>query len=347
MPAAAPSWRWAGGRCIGSARIIRREADCPGIAAVEHAPHLVRLFRRLFPPRLRPAAPLTPAPPIDVTAIAPAIAALRRTAVRLHPTSADRPLPTGISKMGGVFLANDARTWPTCPEHGPHLAILQLLRADVPELPWAAGTTVFQLTWCWGWHGDDWLDPAVRWLRPEDARPAADANPAPHGGGEDGTWVEGNGVAACALHPERVQEFPNEHELPPALLERIAAHPDLVALGREIEPDAAEYEDEESYGPHALGRIMYSRLLAAAPGTKVGGYADWADETFHPACCGRPMEHLVSVGSEWDGQSMMRWLPAVAARPFPPRRYGRHGFSGLALVFRCAGCGAIRHRYRK
>src|SRR5919201_4068004 len=102
----------------------------------------------------------TPPPRFDVVALFPALRDRDGVAVGLHPRRGPAP-PPSASKMGGLFLWPADEPWPVCTEAAwprdgmprtPHesaiVGVLQLRRADVPELPFPGEADLFQLLSC-------------------------------------------------------------------------------------------------------------------------------------------------------------------------------------------------------
>ena len=101
----------------------------------------------------------SPVRPVDVEAVFPEVAAFRRSAVRLHPRAGTPGARD--SSLGGPVLWPRPLPWPHCEEAHPATAlspqaerpiplvpVLQLFAADVPELPFPAGTDMLQVMWC-------------------------------------------------------------------------------------------------------------------------------------------------------------------------------------------------------
>ncbi len=176
----------------------------------------------------------------------------------------------------------------------------KLRASDFPEMPFPPGADLFQMLWCPREHGDIpecrerpspmfWADPRFCWRnRRQVARPRPD-NPAPQEAYYE--YVP----FPCRLMPERVTEFPSDYDLPGDVGLRIS-----------------EWEVENS------GPDEYAAELSVACGTKVGGYINWIQSPWQPACeCGRPMEHLLTIASvEWNGVGDHRWTPAEEQATF-------------------------------
>ncbi|MGY0234017.1 hypothetical protein [Longispora urticae] len=286
----------------------------------------------------------TPDRPVDPAALFPDLAPLARTAVRLHPR---RGAPgQGDSSLGGPLLWPVGEAWPGCddpdrshadwlPAGGsrdtamsrtqPLVPVLQLFARDVPELPFPPGTNLFQLLWCPTWGHSDWDTALVKVYWRDSTTITAD----PAGPGELIGLLADDELLPnpCVLSPEPVVDFPSGHDLDRDLYGRIL-----------------DWEKTSGY--------EYNQELALAPGTKVGGWADWIQYAEHPDCrCGRPMRHLLTIAS-WEGNpwSYDRWLPEWATRPAArtetqPWRPTGHEDAGLTLgdagsyyVFTCPRC---------
>ncbi len=236
----------------------------------------------------------TPAPEFDLPSLFPAIAALARQTVRLHPRP-DRDVAVNASKWGGRLLWPADEEWPICtepewlregestPQHEHrYIPMLQLRKGDFPELSFPGDTDLFQLLWC---PNDHELTLSVIckvfWRKESDvAGPIAEV-PKP-------TLVEADYLPRpCRLHPERVTEYPSQGNLPTAL-------------------DDAIHDWESERGIE--GPYFYE--MSVAPGTKIGGYVRWIQFEWIPVCeCGQAMEHLLTVASDEFGGSWPRWYP--------------------------------------
>jgi hypothetical protein len=250
--------------------------------------------------------PTTPPPRFDAPALFPDLAGLARTAVRLHPRRGPEP-PMDASKIGGRILWPADEPWPECQYHDAagnaagnspprryiFAAVLQLRERDVPELGFPPGKDVFQLLWCPNDHRQ-YPAPYCRayWRAAADVTDSLARLPAPG-------WAEEWYVPKpCALHPERVTEYPGFDNLPEALQERV------LAWQAELEERGEDLGDVED-------GAVYEWELSVADGTKVVGYVNWIQGPEVPTCtCGRPMEHLLTVASgEFHGGNWRRWCP--------------------------------------
>jgi hypothetical protein len=236
----------------------------------------------------------TPAAPVDVEAAFAEFVGRARGTVRLHPRSG-RPGPHD-SSLGGPLLWPAEEAWPVCEsedhqdetdEPVPMVAVLQIFRRDVPELPFPEGTDLLQVLWCPGLHEPGyWPRPAVRWRAAGSVTGPLIEAPAVGPGAE--AVNEEYLPAPCALHPERVSEYPDGWELDEDLRERVMA-----------------WGEEQGW--------EYFYHLGAAPGTKAGGWPNWIQDPEYPQCgeCGKTMTYLLTIASwECDGESWRRWVPA-------------------------------------
>ncbi|GIG62652.1 hypothetical protein Lfu02_70240 [Longispora fulva] len=284
----------------------------------------------------------TPDRTVHLPALFPELGPLTRTAVRLHPRHG---APTrSDSSLGGPLWWPSGEPWPGCDDpdrgHGawrppgragdtatprtqPLVPVLQLFARDVPELPFPPGTDLFQLLWCPAWeHGDyDIALLKVYW------RDSTTVSPADIGPGPLIEVLTDDELLPnpCVLSPERVTEYPSGHEL-----------------------DQAVYDEVMAWERTSGHRYEYE--LAAAPGTKVGGWIDWIQSPEFPDCsCGRPMRYLLTIAS-WEGNpcSYDRWLPewtalnhstGTAQRPTGHEDAGLMlGDAGSFYLFTCLDC---------
>ncbi|MGW0394069.1 hypothetical protein ACWDYJ_24940 [Streptomyces sp. NPDC003042] len=257
----------------------------------------------------------TPPRPLDVESLFPELAAHRRTATRLHPRTGSPGVRD--SHIGGPLLWPADEPWPVCeaphtsaPQtdapHGtgpvPLLAVAQLRRRDVPDLPAGPdGCDLLQMLWCpFDAHGPTGYGMYVhlRWRSAAEVREVLTVQPAPRTVGFDG-YVS----SPCVLHPERVSEYPYIELLPGSLGERVEEWEDAQ--------EEAAYEAEQAGGDgHALP--SYQSDLSLAPGWKAGGHPAWnvtGPGTVDCRVCGRAMELFLTVDSrEWRADSRS-WIP--------------------------------------
>jgi hypothetical protein len=207
------------------------------------------------------------------------------------------------SRVGGAIRWPKQTPWPTCPEHNTSLVpVMQLLRADVPQLGYPDGKDVFQLLWCPDDHRVLLAPrPQVFWWRHDELAdmPLAD-------GGAAGRHVA---PAPRQLHPEAVDELPSAFELDAKTVEKldewITTHLDEMLRRGEI------HDPAEAAPDGARDSITYQYQFSTAPGTKVGGHVQWHQEPEVPRCPkGHAMEHLLTIAAwEFDGASWWHWMP--------------------------------------
>ena len=220
----------------------------------------------------------------------PHLDTLRRDAVRLHPRPGISDL--GASAFGPLALLGSGEPWPTCDAvHGagdnldragmPEAMVLglRLLRAEVPGLPFRDEEDLCQIFWCPLFHGRSWKPRVEVVWRASLRRP--DLRPVPYV--RSAHAVADYVPSQCSITPELIHEYPSDDELPDGLREEI--------------------------GLWAHERGLWYTDLAAAPGSKVGGYACWRNGDQTPTCAmGHRMVLLLTVGSyEDDPESYGLW----------------------------------------
>jgi hypothetical protein len=301
-----------------------------------------------------------PQQPID--ARFPDLLPLQRVAVRLHPHRVAVPLPPSASKIGGHILWPEEEPWPVCtereyalepvtpphpvavtdlltgrsygptwigpedPRHtGTYLPVLQLRRADVPELPFPDDSDLFQLVWCPRLHEDDY-QPRIRlyWRREREITHPRASFPRPLALTSDDAANSLVPRYECAVAPERIREYPSLTEL-----EQMGLIPD----------DASEdLWDAQNRG----------ELGTAHGGTKVGGWPVWSHEPVELTCPrGHEMRYLLSFETSepiedlmlsTDEQEILQHLDArveLSYREPTGMAFGRNGF---LQVFWCPAC---------
>jgi hypothetical protein len=181
--------------------------------------------------------------------------------------------------------------------------VLQLRRDDFPELVFPDQADLCQVLWCPNDH-EPLYAPACRVFWRRAAEVAAPLRQMPTPSRADDNYLP----HPCVLHPERVTEYPDALELTEPLWERVVAWE--ASLTEQADPDDT---------------MAYHYELSAALGTKLGGHVDWIQDRDVPVCaCGRPMDHLLTIGSaEFDSSSWRRWCAAeegdIWALPYQER----------------------------
>ncbi|GAA1186171.1 hypothetical protein F4556_007198 [Kitasatospora gansuensis] len=192
----------------------------------------------------------------------------------------------------------------------PLIALAQLYRRDVPDLPPGPdGCDLLQVFWCpFDAHGPGRYDLELhlRWRRSWEVGEVLAEPPQPQVVGFDGFVPE-----PCVLHPEQVVTHPFAGLLPESLCARIDAW-----------EEALEEEAEQS-ADDAAEPIGYQYDLSIPPGWRVGGFASWHVTDPSPMncrACRTPMDLLLTIdSSEWDGGSGS-WKP-LEDRDLPTHRY--------------------------
>ncbi len=302
----------------------------------------------------------TPPRLFDIEKVMPAIKPYRRKAIRLHPTRATAPLPSNASKMGGKFHWPSSEPWPYCSESDPppdpgiaqaeddtseelqqavneirrphstaYQAMVQLRRDEFPELPWPPGSDLFQLLWCpsvhmWGNSLDTKSSQSsgarIVWRRESTVRAVLQTQ---------SPRVPRFPLHECAFEPEDIFEYPQSVETPPAIE---AAIPKLQGWFDALQPRKAN-------DPGAEWRYSYD--IAASPGTKLFGWAQWVQAVEIPTCgCGREMKLLLTCASDESNDPGV-W-DTVSIEPLTGKEDFHHPFGfewgdwSNAYVFYCA-----------
>lgn len=222
----------------------------------------------------------------------------------------------------------------------PMIALAQLYRRDVPDLP--AGPDdcdLLQVFWCpFDAHGRTGygLELHLRWRRSWEVAEVLTAPPLPLVVGADGFVPE-----PCVLHPEQVVTYPFAGLLPEELCARIDAWEEA------LEEEAEQSVEEDTGEP-----LGYQYDLSIPPGWRVGGFASWHLTDPGPMdcpACATPMRLLMTVdSSEWDGGSAS-WEP-LEDQANPTHRCATPtevvvGRWGELNIFACPGDPGHPHRW--
>jgi hypothetical protein len=269
----------------------------------------------------------TPKPLADVPAVFPDLKSLSKVAVRLHPRFSDEPGPDA-TKVGGRFLWPAAEAWPTDPERKvPLVGVIQVRAEDAPppvQFPFRPGTDLLQVLWSPVQAGRQ--PPAVTLVWRERAKVGADLAPPPPTDGAMPSLLP----VPCRAFPERVTEYPDWDTL-----SKTDAGPKVEGW----KPPAALMDAMPAQGRTASG--AYSRFLAAAHGTKVGGYPRWDGAADPQACaaCKRAMDYLLTVDAdEWNSNDELRWRPAEDAKAGDTPQRRATGLANGYHVYICRRC---------
>lgn len=259
---------------------------------------------------------VTKPPVVDVAQELLWLADRARQTVLLHPLPEDG-LRRDASKVGGDLVWPARQPWPFCAQHGSaYVGILQLWRSDIPELLWPPGTDLFQVLWCpfehpmYGYDlsGATAPGPLAIWRRSKDLGDLLPIIPAPSSVANQFYLPR-----LCSICPETVVEYPHLWELS-AEEQTALAHwqPSTVSL-----TSVLDWPPDRLVGSERTGAILYAQQLSAAPGMKIGGYADWRQDPEVPRCgCGSTMVHLLTVSDyEFTDDGFLRWWPAELPWP--------------------------------
>lgn len=234
-------------------------------------------------------------PTFDVEALFPFLKGRARTAMRLHPRR-EVDLPPAVSKIGGTFVWPPSEPPPVCPTKlCPAVPVLQIRRAEFPLIEFPGDTDLMQLLW-YPQAYDDWhYNPKIEifWRTLDDIPTDSVLRPV-YKHHEDIFFVH-----ECRIEPEVVIEYP------------------YIDLLTEVEKQAICKWEEEQDDP--LARYQY--CLSTCPGTKVGGYPEYAGQDAPTIfnSDGRESEYVLTLSDdEWDGGSFPRWRPIE--QRFPPGR---------------------------
>jgi hypothetical protein len=236
----------------------------------------------------------TRAPAFDVEELFPFLRGRGKPAIRLHPRRKAN-LPPDSSKFGGSIIWPRDEEFPEHPISGlKAVPLLQLRKEDVPEMPFPPSADLMQMLW-FPVYGDS---PLVFWRTLDSLTNTHLLEPF-YPDRSYGDFYHVNEYLAyiveeCAVHPERIIEYPNFFdELTEANLEAI--------------------ENWEGTNGRLAHEDIYWSQLSICPGSKVGGYPQWgwSDPWIPKNAEGQPLEFLMKIsGSEWDGGSSdKRWQP--------------------------------------
>ncbi len=225
----------------------------------------------------RPALGITAPPRINISAVIPELARLKKQTIRLNARSG-QVKDLKASKFGGKVLVPESEPWPYCDEHTdvPLIPVLQLNKAETPNFDYYPGTDLFQVFFCpigllysdvyfpdYPCHLTPMyaMKPFVFWRKSSQMQGASKRFRIT---GRDAVWPE-----EAVLNPEVVDEYPPVKDLPEDIIEKLEQTDILV-----------EYEAD----------------LSVCPGNKAGGYPHWVNGDETPSCqhCNSSMEHLVT-----------------------------------------------------
>ncbi len=225
----------------------------------------------------------------------PELAGLAKSALLLHPTP-EKSMPNELSKIGGEIIWPAEEEWPRCPQHdAPYVSLMQIVKAEIPDLGFRPDSDVFQLVWCPHSHDEHHGLPAHRCLW----RSARSVRGSQHHtlGADAGRSFTGIDLGQfvptqCRFRPEEVIELPQIDELPSDTYHQVCNW-DSSRI-----PAFNEWRARSPQMPSPLGEWFYMTELTRLGGTKIGGYPDWIEREGYPTCrCGRKMQLLLSIAS--------------------------------------------------
>jgi hypothetical protein len=255
----------------------------------------------------------TPAPTVDITKYVPELARHGKEIVRLHPHRVERDLLNDVSKAGGLFLWPSAEPWPMWEDDKfkfPFVPVLQLRKADVPEMPFPAGMDLFQLLWT-PRRDEDLIDGPTKYLPVPKVfwRNSAEiANPLTrfptlkeYGVDERDFDISDNVPRMCGLCAERVMEYPDPDQLRWGLGEEGKLIWDKIGKSDFAVPVDFAQEFKTPQTSKDLRESYYSICLSRCPGLKVAGGESYTEMN-------RTWESLLAIPSwEYDHVSAFRW----------------------------------------
>lgn len=234
-------------------------------------------------------------PPYDLEAIFPFLKGTARRTTRLHPRR-DAGLSPMISKIGGAFTWPSDEAPPVCSTKlCPAIPVIQLCQVDFPAIDFPYRTDLFQLLWYPQTYEDLGYNPKIEihWRQSTDLSDSSVLQP-----------VYENYEDTFSIHECRIE------------LEEIIEYPYIDLLTKEQKQEIWRWEEHQD---NPMARYQY--CLSTCPGTKVGGYPEYAGQDA-PAIVKsdhQRLEYLLTLSDdEWDGGSFPRWRPVE--QQFPPGR---------------------------
>ena len=182
--------------------------------------------------------------------------------LRLHPRR-QQNLPPNISKFGGEIIWSRDEPFPEDPySEMKAVPVLQLRQEDFPNMPFMPETNLMQLLWIPQSSDSTGYDPKLEvfWRKLEAAENTALLEPDYH---ESEDMYR---VAECAIHLERVIEYPYIGELNKVEQQAICDWEATISPRRSL-----------NFSPEAV----YQYRLSTCPGSKVGGYPQWSGQDSH------------------------------------------------------------------
>ena len=140
-------------------------------------------------------------PPLEVTAVLPALKGREKTAILLHPEPAN-DLSPDASKIGGRIRWSKDQGWPIGKHGEPFLSVLQLRKDEFPEVTFPEESNLVQVLWCPVLSEDEeWAPEVMVYWRTLETLDSIGAPPPSISPERDLVPRE------CRLWPERVIEY--------------------------------------------------------------------------------------------------------------------------------------------
>ncbi|WP_321476188.1 hypothetical protein [uncultured Paludibaculum sp.] len=203
--------------------------------------------------------------------------------------------------------------------HGSaYLPVLQLTRAEFPELPFPGKADLLQLLWCPQVHFEGSSGFQLLFRRSGSVKSLRTDRP---------PTTDGYAISPCVLDPEPLPDYPSWLEMDPSPVDLLSSESDWSQILAD-------------FGP--------------APGTKLFGSPRWEQNADYPHCsrCTKRMHLLVTISSSEFGNGRhghLRWVPiedrdVLRGAPFALRQKYElpHewmiGDGGDAYLFYCRSC---------
>lgn len=253
----------------------------------------------------------TPPPCADLAKLFPELAAMSRSAYRLHhviPSDTE----CRASRFGEPILWPGSKRWPFCREHRqPFIPVIQLFAADVPEIEFFPGADLLHLLWCPGRHKGGripgkpfegltgWVDLRIRWYNVAVIRKSLTNLPMATESQYGLVPIPG------AIMAERVVEYPRSFTLPTNLRQALYNFDGSSFAEKAHSNFSVQLAFAEDFTE------LYNCQLSTCHGIKIGGHVPWIQHEAVPTCSwSRPMQYLLTVASDHcDSDMVPRWLP--------------------------------------
>ena len=186
-----------------------------------------------------------------------------------------------VSKIGGAFAWPSDEISPVCPTKScPAVPVIQLRQADFPDINFPDQTDLFQLLWYPQSYEELCFNPKIEIYWRQSTKLSDSSIIEPVYGDYESIFF----IHECRIEPEQVIEYP------------------YIGLLSEEEQQAIWKWESAQDDPMA----RYQYCLSTCPGTKVGGYPEYAGQDVPTVADTnrRKLEYLLTLSdSEWDGGS--------------------------------------------